>query len=160
MWCVLANPIIRNEQERRQFRSIDKFLFDRGYRLVQAKGVAECTLMPPGTFSHHLNVLAKMGRGKTVNIPVDVAVMRRDAVPGDLPLLIECKSAGDFTNTNKRRKEEAVKAEQLKKTFGRDVEFVLFLCGYFDSSYLGYEAAEGIDWIWEHRIADMEKAGV
>ena len=69
-------------------------------------------------------------------------------------------TAGDFTNTNKRRKEEAVKAEQLKKTFGRDVEFVLFLCGYFDSSYLGYEAAEGIDWIWEHRIADLEKAGV
>ena len=157
---VLADPIIRNEQERRQFRSIDKFLCDRGYRLVQAKDVAECTLMPPGTFTHHLNVPAKMGRGKTVNIPVDVAVMRRDAVSGDLPLLIECKSAGDFTNTNKRRKEEAVKAEQLKKTFGRDVEFMLFLCGYFDSSYLGYEAAEGIDWIWEHRIVDLEKAGV
>jgi hypothetical protein len=31
------------------------------------------------------------------------------------------------------------------------VEFILFLCGYFDSGYLGYEAAEGIDWIWAHR---------
>jgi hypothetical protein len=34
----------------------------------------------------------------------------------------------------------------------------LFLCGYFDSGYLGYEAAEGIDWVWEHRISDLEKA--
>lgn len=160
---ALADPIIRNEQERRQFRSIDDFLVGRGYRLVQAKDVVGCTSMTPGTFAHHFNIPAKMGRGKTVNIPVDVAIMRRDAVPGDLPLLIECKSAGDFTNTNKRRKEEAVKAEQLKKTFGGDVEFVLFLCGYcgyFDSAYLGYEAAKGIDWIWEHRIADLEKAGV
>ena len=26
--------------------------------------------------------------------------------------------------------------------------------------YLGYEAAEGIDWIWEHRIEDMEHLGL
>ena len=29
------------------------------------------------------------------------------------------------------------------------------MCGYFDAAYLGYEAAEGIDWIWEHRIEDL-----
>ena len=37
---------------------------------------------------------------------------------------------------------------------------VLFLCGYFDSGYLGYEAAEGIDWVWEHRIDDLASFGV
>jgi len=31
--------------------------------------------------------------------------------------------------------------------------------GYFDSGYLGYEAAEGIDWVWEHRIDDLELFG-
>ncbi len=36
----------------------------------------------------------------------------------------------------------------------------LFLCGYFDSGYLGYEAAEGIDWVWEHRIDDLAKFGL
>ena len=60
----------------------------------------------------------------------------------------------------KRRKEEAVKNEQLKKTYGSSATLLLFLCGYFDSGYLGYEAAEGIDWVWEHRINDLEKAGV
>ena len=35
-----------------------------------------------------------------------------------------------------------------------------FLCGYFDAGYLGYEAAERIDWIWEHRIDDLEKLGL
>ena len=37
---------------------------------------------------------------------------------------------------------------------------ILFLCGYFDSGYLGYEAAEGIDWVWEHRMADLAEFGL
>ena len=60
----------------------------------------------------------------------------------DLPILIEAKSAGDYTNTNKRRKEEATKIAQLTSSYGARIRFVLFLCGYFDSDYLGYEAAE------------------
>ena len=79
---------------------------------------------------------------------------------GDFPLLIEAKSAGDFTNVNKRRKEEAMKMQQLRSTYGHSIKYVLFLCGYFDSGYLGYEAAEGIDWVWEHRIDDMENFGL
>ena len=79
---------------------------------------------------------------------------------GRLPILIEAKSAGDFTNVNKRRKEEAAKMHQLRKTYGEQVEFILFLCGYFDSGYLGYEAAEGIDWIWEHRLDDLAQLGI
>lgn len=79
---------------------------------------------------------------------------------GDLPLLIEAKSAGDFANTNKRRKEEAQKIRQLKDTYGESIVFGLFLCGYFDAGYLGYEAAEGIDWVWEHGISDLKLYGL
>jgi len=57
-------------------------------------------------------------------------------------------------------KEEAVKMAQLRSNYGTKVRFVLFLCGYFDSGYLGYEAAEGIDWVWEHRIDDLAKFGL
>ena len=56
--------------------------------------------------------------------------------------------------------EEAVKMQQLRNTYGGNVSYSLFLCGYFDSGYLGYEAAEGIDWIWEHRISDIEQLGI
>jgi len=61
---------------------------------------------------------------------------------------------------NKRRKEEAMKISLLKRTYGDKVEYSLFLCGYFDSGYLGYEAAEGIDWVWEHRIDDLAGFGL
>ena len=66
----------------------------------------------------------------------------------------------DFTNVNKRRKEEAVKMSQLRATYGDEIQYLLLLCGYFDSGYLGYEAAEGIDWVWEHSMDDFSKIGL
>jgi hypothetical protein len=119
--------------------------------------------MKEGTFSFRTNVpvlITGDAESAQVNIPVDVAIMPMDAAEGDLPLLIETKSAGDYLNVNKRRKEEAQKMSQLRSTYGEDVRFVLFLCGYFDSGYLGYEAAEGIDWIWEHRMEDLALLGL
>jgi hypothetical protein len=117
--------------------------------------------MKPGTFTFRLGIPITMAGGtKQINIPVDVVIMLKQAKEGSLPLLIEAKSAGDFTNPNKRRKEEAIKISQLQTTYGKDVRYILFLCGYFDSGYLGYEAAEGIDWVWEHRIDDLIAFGV
>jgi hypothetical protein len=157
----MANPIIRNAQERRQLASIAEWLIARGYVEVRCRDTASFEEVEPGTFCFRLNVQVKLEDGlQEVNIPVDAVIMPKSAKPGELPLLIEAKSAGDFTNVNKRRKEEAVKMAQLRGTYGEQVRFVLFLCGYFDSGYLGYEAAEGIDWIWEHRIEDMALLGL
>src|SRR6266852_8562063 len=91
--------------------------------------------------------------------PIDAVIKPITSNPKDLPLFFEAKSAGDFANTNKRRKEEAVKMSQLRSNYP-GVRFNLFLCGYFDSGYLGYEAAEGIDWVWEHRIDYLSQFGI
>lgn len=158
---AVANPIIRNAQEKRQLAVIGAWLTDLGYRNLPAGEGTKFHEMAPGTFSFRLNVpVEQKGSGKTINIPVDTVVMPKTARKTDLPLLIEAKSAGDFTNVNKRRKEEATKMNQLRQTYGKDVRFILFLCGYFDSGYLGYEAAEGIDWVWEHRINDLRECGL
>ncbi len=154
-----ADPIIRNAQEARQLAAIQAWLVARGYSKAD-QGVP-FQGMAPGTFAFRLIVPVRLeGNAQRVNIPVDVVVMPRSAKRGSLPLLIEAKSAGDYTNTNKRRKEEATKVAQLRDTYGDSVRFVLFLCGYFNSDYLGYEAAEGIDWVWEHRIDDLAEFGV
>jgi len=118
--------------------------------------------MPPGTFSFRTNVPVKLedGTRTPINIPIDAVVMPKTAKPKAFPVFFEAKSAGDFTNTNKRRKEEAMKMAQLRSTYGSKVQFNLFLCGYLDSGYLGYEAAEGIDWVWEHRIDDLGFFGI
>jgi hypothetical protein len=159
---AVADPIVRNAQEKRQLAIIQKYLEDRGYKLKAHPAATPLDQMEPGTFSFRLNVLVKpsAAEAKSVKIPIDAVIQPKKAKLPHLPILIEAKSAGDFTNVNKRRKEEATKINQLKVTHGKDVVFVLFLCGYFDAAYLGYEAAEGIDWIWEHRTQDLDQLGI
>lgn len=158
---AVANPIIRNAQEKRQIAAIKAWLEARKYRQLAAGDGTRFDAMPPGTFSFRTNVPVKLeGGALTINIPIDAVIMPRAAKLKEFPLFFEAKSAGDFTNTNKRRKEEAVKMAQLRSTYGSKARFNLFLCGYFDSGYLGYEAAEGIDWVWEHRIDDLALFGI
>lgn len=40
--------------------------------------------------------------------------------------MIECKSAGDFANVNKRRKEEATKMQQLKIHLAKMLYLICF----------------------------------
>ncbi len=155
---AVSDPIIRNAQEKRQLALIAEYLEKRGYRQHAHPAGLPLDQMEPGTFAFRMIVVG--GGQLKVNIPIDVVIQRKTRKPGRLPILIEAKSAGDFTNTNKRRKEEAAKIAQLQQACGQDVEYILFLCGYFHSGYLGYEAAEGIDWIWEHRISDLDLLGI
>jgi len=159
---AVAEPIVRNAQEKRQLALIQRYLTTHGYKLKVHSHGTPITAMEPGTFTFRLNVNVKSPKAdaKDIKIPVDAVIQPKSAGLPHLPLLIEAKSAGDFTNVNKRRKEEAIKITQLKATYGEQVVFVLFLCGYFDAAYLGYEAAEGIDWIWEHRIEDIDQLGI
>lgn len=158
---AVANPIIRNAQEKRQLAAIKAWLERRGYQQLPVGDGTKFNAMPLGTFSFRMNVPVKLEGGvQSVNIPIDAVIMPKSSKTKDMPLFFEAKSAGDFTNTNKRRKEEAVKMAQLRSTYGDAVRFNLFLCGYFDSGYLGYEAAEGIDWVWEHRIDDLALFGI
>ncbi len=156
---AVANPIIRNAQERRQLSAIKNWLDDRGYRVFDSGQQLSLDAFPPGRYGFRLNAAVEHGT-RHVNVPIDAVVMPHHGLQGELPVLIEAKSAGDFTNTNKRRKEEATKNAQLRLTYGDTVRYILFLCGYFDSGYLGYEAAEGIDWVWEHRIDDLSQLGL
>lgn len=183
---AVADPIVRNAQEQRQLALIEKYLVGKGYTHKPHPTDKEITEMKPGTFAFRTNVWVRNVEEETdeeengeengaaegeeevivkngtelVKIPVDVVIQLKSATIPQLPILIEAKSAGDFANTNKRRKEEKTKMDQLKTTFGDHVRFILFLCGYFDAGYLGYEAAEGIDWVWEHRISDLDQLGL
>jgi hypothetical protein len=162
LFGAVAEPIVRNAQEKRQLALLERRLIDKGYRLNAHPASTPITEMEPGTISFRLNAVVKSSKadGNAVKIPIDAVIQPLRAKLPHLPFLIEAKSAGDFTNVNKRRKEEATKINQLKATYGDSVVFVLFLCGYFDAAYLGYEAAEGIDWVWEHRIEEIDQLGI
>jgi hypothetical protein len=153
-----ADPIVRNAQEQRQLQVIKDWLESRGY--TDVTGTVAFADLQPGMFARRMNVVGQREGHESVNIPIDTVIMPLTAILPTLPLMIEAKSAGDFTNVNKRRKEEATKIAQLRRKHGPTVQFILVLCGYFDSGYLGYEASEGIDWVWEHRIDDLAGFGL
>ena len=156
---AVADPIVRNAQEKRQLEAIGDWLDRRGYKRM-GDGATRAN-MQPGDYAFRMNLPASHAEsGRMVNIPVDAVVMPKGQSAGGMPLLFEAKSAGDYANVNKRRKEEAAKNSQLRNTYGDQVRLILFLCGYFDSGYLGYEAAEEIDWVWEHRIDDLSEFGL
>ena len=92
---AVANPIIRNAQESRQLASISAWLSDHKYTELTAGNQRSYEEMAPGTFSIRMNMpVEQVGTDRKVNLPVDVVIMPKAANPGDLPLLVEAKSAG------------------------------------------------------------------
>ena len=154
-----ADPIIRNEQEKRQLDLMSRWLENRGYRKFENQTLKTFSDIPIGSYGIRFNLPVESDSANPVNIPVDL-VVRPLNKPKSPIILVEAKSAGDYANVNKRRKEEAQKMTQLKREYGNRIKYILFLCGYFDAGYLGYEAAEEIDWVWEHRIDDFEYIGL
>ena len=144
-------PGLRNAQEAKQKELLQAYLEGAGFEESHDSPFE----MPPGTFGFGRNVRVERADGNPQNLPADCVVSPLDA---QLPLIyLELKSAGDFTNVNKRRKEEADKHSALKRAHGDNVVFLLQLFGHFGRSYLGFEAAAGIDWAWDHRLGDLAR---
>jgi XamI restriction endonuclease len=142
-------PVLRNAQEARQKQLMRACLDGEGFE----ESTHPPFEMPPGTFRFGRNVRVVREDGEPQNLPVDCVVSPFESA---LPLAcVELKSAGDFTNVNKRRKEESDKHDALKRAHGDRVVFLLQLFGYFGRPYLGFEAAAGIDWAWDHRLSDL-----
>lgn len=143
------DPDLRNAQEARQKDLMREFLEAHGL----SESLRPAFEMPPGTFGFGRNVLIPKGDGRNRNLPCDCVVAPRKK---SMPLAcVEMKSAGDFTNVNKRRKEEAEKHSALSRAHGDSAVFLLQLFGYFDLGYLSFEASAGIDWAWDHRLTDL-----
>lgn len=144
-----ADPEIRNAQERRQKVLLRAFLLSRHYSEASGKSPLEA-----GTFAIGHVVRVATLTGALQMLPMDCVVSRRS--DGRL-VCIEMKSAGDFTNPNKRRKEEADKYAALQRTYGGRASLVLQLFGYFNRAYLTYESGAGINWAWDHRLEDLDR---
>lgn len=162
MGSSMANPDVKNAQEKRQLNSLETWLKERGYVKIARADTKELLAPSCGEYVIRSNVGGQMtgGRKKKKTVPVDLIVAPKDARKGSHPILIEAKSAGDFTNVNKRWKEEATKVMVLRRRFGKALRFVLFLGGYFDLKYLEAAQSDDIPWIWEHRIDDLAQLGL
>jgi XamI-like restriction endonuclease len=145
-----SDPIIRNAHQVRQRQILAEMLSKAEFVGGAHSPDLPINFMKPGTFAFGMNVPTEAAM-----VAVDLVVQSKQPAGNRIPIMIELKAAGDFTNVNKRRKEESDKFTNLKGKYGKELKLVLFLCGYFDKNYLRYEADAGIDWVWEHRPGDL-----
>jgi len=137
-----------------QFFMLKKWLVRHGYKQIGYDEAAVLDAMPVGTFAFRPAV--SIGKKKTsANIPVDCVVKPFSTNKTLLPIIIEAKLSIGTTNAIRSAKKDARKFITLKAYYEDKVKFILLLCGYFDGYYLGPQAAEGIDWVWQHRLEDL-----
>ena len=98
--------------------------------------------------------------GRDALLPIDAVVQPIEPRIDGLPVLIQGESHGSFTEAMRHRFAHRALARALRMSYDDDVPFALMLGGYFGGDYLGTQAAEGVDWVWQHRIDDLERLGV
>lgn len=104
--ATLADPIIRGEQERRQLATLSHLLDEKGYEKIVPSGMDSPRDFPNNCYAFHYNVKANVGTEAVVNIPVDLVVKPKHALPDDLPIMVELKVPGTLrirTNAGKKR---------------------------------------------------------
>ena len=148
------DPLINIALEKKQLAALKRWLLRHGYKQIENDDASNLDAMTPGTFTVPHALSAKKKKTPTNN-PTTCVVKTMHAGEHDFPFFIEAKSTGNAASTNRWHKKEAKKFLQLKECYGENVQFILLLCGHFDPFYLGYQAAEGIDWVWEHRLDDL-----
>lgn len=155
---AVATDIVREAHYRDRLSELASYLNSRGYREHLHPLEQQFTKIDPGTYK--FDVAVPLAIGTEAITRIDVLLQRKRLHFDRMPLLLDVKSAMTLAMANKHNGEVVEKLKRLRMTYGRSVPFVLVLCGYFDAGYLGTQAAEGVDWIWQHRLGDLEGLGV
>lgn len=151
---------LRYKHEPRQLDKLKNFLQSKNYVEVISTGIADPRDdMEPGTYAFRVNIDGTTIDGVTLKQNVDTLIMPISKSKNVLPIFLEAKSMTDEVNPNKRQKEEAQKVDNVRRKWqkpGERLNFVLLLGGTVPRRYLEVEAGSGLDWIWEHRIQDLD----
>lgn len=159
--CRSNSTELRYKHEPRQINKLKIFLNNQGMQEIKiSKLIDPVRDIKPGTYCCHASVEGLTSENKVLKQTVDILIKPSHAQSTDFPIFIEAKSMADAANPNKRQKEEAHKLDHLQRRWVKDSEhpifFILLLGGIVPIRYLEVEAGSGLDWIWEHRIEDLE----
>jgi hypothetical protein len=152
---------LRYKHEPRQLDKLKEYLDSKGYSEVSGTGISNPRKdMKPGSYAFRVNIDGLTIDGVTLKQNVDTLIMPFSKSSGLLPIFLEAKSMTDEVNPNKRQKEEAQKVDNVRRKWqdkSERLNFVLLLGGTVPRRYLEVEAGSGLDWIWEHRVNDLDK---
>ena len=151
---------LRYKHEPRQLEKLENYLNSKGLKKIDGSSIKDPrSEMPMGTYSFRVSVQGMTSDGLILMQTVDALIKPFSKSDDLLPIFLEAKSMTDEVNPNKRQKEEAQKVESAKRRWQLENErlnFVLLLGGTVPKRYLQVEAGSDLDWIWEHRVEDLD----
>ena len=150
---------LRYRHEPRQLEKLERFLQDEGYSPIESNSIKDPRKgMPKGTYAFRVGIEGRTSDGLALMQTVDALIKPFSVSENLLPIFLEAKSMTDEVNPNKRQKEEAQKVESARRRWQTDSErlnFILLIGGTVPKRYLQVEAGSDLDWIWEHRVEDL-----
>lgn len=151
---AVANDIVRSARKKHQLAVVAEYLESRSYRRCHHPMGQQYTTTPPGMYEFGVTLPLTMGTYDRASF--DVLIQRKDAEIGGMPVLLDVRSSATAAAARDHRDADAKKLRDLRMTYGESVPYALLLGGTFDTGYLGTQAAEGIDWVWQHRLNDLD----
>jgi hypothetical protein len=152
---AVASDSVCSERKIQQLSVLSVYLDSRGYREIVDPGRRHYNKSEPGTYIFCVTVPAAMGRDAL--LAIDAVVQPIEPHIDGLPVLIQVASHSSFAEAMRHKSAHHATARALRMTYDDDVAFVLMLGGYLGGDYLGTQAAEGIDWVWQHRLSDLDR---
>lgn len=146
--------IVRSARKKHQLAVVAEYLESRGYRGCRHPMDQQYTTTPPGMYEFVATLPLTMGTYDRASF--DVLVQRKDTPLGWMPVLLDVPSPAMASAARDHCDADAKKLRDLRMTYGESVPYALMLGGSFDPGYLGTQAAEGIDWVWQHRLNDLD----
>lgn len=151
---AVAKNIVRTARRKHELAVVGGYLESRGYRRCRHPLDQQYTITPAGMYEFGVTLPLTMGTHDRTSF--DVLIQRRDSLLGGMPVLLDVRSSATASAARYQRDADAEKLHDLRMTYGESVPYVLMLGGSYDPGYLGTQAAEGIDWVWQHRLNDLD----
>ncbi len=149
-----TNDPLLNDLEKKQLAALKRWLLRRGYKQMASDACSSLDALPVGSFTF-CRTSSPGKETASVNIPTFCIVKPTATGKVCLPIIIAAKSSENTSSSIRSAKKDARKFATFKEHYEEKVKFILLLCGYFDGYYLGPQAAEGVDWVWQHRLNDL-----
>jgi hypothetical protein len=112
----------------------------------------------PDSYAFDVSVPLLMGRDAV--LPVDVCVCGASRDRESKKLFLDMGSASSRREARVDVVRAVRKRRAFKMTYHDTAQYVLILGGVYDAGCLGVLAAEGVDWVWQHRIAELSELTV
>lgn len=147
-----ADRIMRHARQNHQRQLMRDWLNSRGYRERDQQPGQDLLDMATGSFFLGKVMVGADSRTQDVRLDGVIAPQRRGPT-----LLIKTVSEADVAKSDRPLK--AAVCQRLRRIVPDSATLTLLLGGVVDPIYLRTLASQGLDWVWEHRIEDLEQAG-